>query len=112
MSPEKTKFVPKKHPGMHEIASFIYVYIFFFLIFLNCPPPHTLTPSKPKKKKFAAPIEIRWLRLYCHNAYFQGHPMENPFVNIVRKGENADYQHFLLFPKCFFFPNPVNGKLH
>ena len=21
--------------------------------------------------------------------------------NIVRKGENADYQHFLLFPQCF-----------
>ena len=23
--------------------------------------------------------------------------------NIVGKGENAGYQHFLLFPKCFFF---------
>ena len=22
-------------------------------------------------------------------------------VNIVGKGENADYQHFLLFPECF-----------
>ena len=21
--------------------------------------------------------------------------------NIVEKGENADYQHFLLFPQCF-----------
>ena len=27
--------------------------------------------------------------------------------NVVGKGENADYQHFLLFPQCFqnsFFP--------
>ena len=22
-------------------------------------------------------------------------------VNIVRRGENAGYQHFLLFPQCF-----------
>ena len=24
--------------------------------------------------------------------------------NILRKGENAGYQHFLLFPKCFQKP--------
>ena len=25
--------------------------------------------------------------------------------NIVRKGENAGYQHFLLFPQCFQKPS-------
>ena len=47
--------------------------------------------------------------------------------NIVRKGENAGYQHFLLFPHCFqraskcvvvwkwdnsTFPNPLTALLH
>ena len=27
---------------------------------------------------------------------------ERAFENILGKGENADHQHFLLFPKCFF----------
>ena len=26
---------------------------------------------------------------------------KKPFENIVGKGENAGYQHFLLFPQCF-----------
>ena len=26
---------------------------------------------------------------------------ERPLENIFKKGENADNQHFLLFPKCF-----------
>ena len=26
--------------------------------------------------------------------------------NIVDKGENADYQHFPLFPQCFQMPSP------
>ena len=30
--------------------------------------------------------------------------------NIVRKGENAGYQHFLLFPQCFQKPS-VSGSL-
>ena len=30
--------------------------------------------------------------------------------NILRKGENAGYQHFLLFPKCFQKP-PSSGSL-
>ena len=30
---------------------------------------------------------------------------KKPFENIVGKGENAGYQHFLLFPQCFLsFP--------
>ena len=32
--------------------------------------------------------------------------------NIVGKGENAGYQHFLLFPQCFqkaFFPEASKG---
>ena len=29
--------------------------------------------------------------------------------NTVGKGENAGYQHFLLFPQCF--PNPSLGSL-
>ena len=28
-------------------------------------------------------------------------PRKKPFENIVEKGENADNQHFLLFPQCF-----------
>ena len=28
-------------------------------------------------------------------------PEEKPFENIVRKGDNADNQHFLLFPTMF-----------
>ena len=31
------------------------------------------------------------------------------FENIVRKGENAANQHFLLFPQCFvFFPKQIS----
>ena len=26
---------------------------------------------------------------------------QKAFKNIVKKGENAGYQHFLLFPQCF-----------
>ena len=32
--------------------------------------------------------------------------------NIVGKGENAGYQHFLLFPRCFekaYFPDTLKG---
>ena len=28
-------------------------------------------------------------------------PLSNEVENIVEKGENAGYQHFLLFPQCF-----------
>ena len=28
---------------------------------------------------------------------------EKPFENMVRKGENAGNQHFLLFPQCLLF---------
>ena len=34
--------------------------------------------------------------------------------NIVGKGENAGYQHFLLFPQCFenaSFPNTSKGVI-
>ena len=34
--------------------------------------------------------------------------------NIVGKGENAGYQHFLLFPQCFEkapFPDKSNGVI-
>ena len=34
--------------------------------------------------------------------------------NIVGKGENAGYQHFLLFPQCFknaFFPGASKGVI-
>ena len=34
--------------------------------------------------------------------------------NIVGKGENADNQHFLLFPQCFekaFLPDTSNGVI-
>ena len=32
-------------------------------------------------------------------------PKENPFENIVGKGENAgDQQHFPFFPQCFLYP--------
>ena len=29
--------------------------------------------------------------------------------NTVEKGENAGYQHFLLFPKCFPKPSPLRS---
>ena len=32
---------------------------------------------------------------------FEAHAKENPFANIVGKGENAGIQHFLLFSQCF-----------
>ena len=37
-----------------------------------------------------------------------------PFENIVRKGENAGKQHFLLFPQCFLpIPKRISVlKLH
>ena len=34
--------------------------------------------------------------------------------NVVGKGENAGYQHFLLFPQCFgnaSFPDPSKGVI-
>ena len=40
---------------------------------------------------------------------------KKPFENIVRKGENAGNQHFLIFPQCFFATNPKKKfcfKLH
>ena len=38
---------------------------------------------------------------------------KKPFENIVGKGENADSQHFLLFPQCFppFYPFPKQQNL-
>ena len=33
---------------------------------------------------------------------------KKPFENIVGKGENADNQHFLLFPQCFFTLHKTN----
>ena len=36
--------------------------------------------------------------------------MKKTFENIVRKGENAGNQHFLLFPQCFL-PFPKQGLL-
>ena len=36
-----------------------------------------------------------------HNYDFFTTLNERPFENIVRKGENAGNQHFLLFPQCF-----------
>ena len=35
-----------------------------------------------------------------HNPTFNDREEEG-FLNIVGKGENAGYQHFLLFPQCF-----------
>ena len=38
----------------------------------------------------------------------------NRIENIVRKGENAGYQHFLLFPQCFekaSFPDLSKGVI-
>ena len=32
---------------------------------------------------------------------------KKPFENIVGQGENADNQHFLLFPQCFL---PYQGQ--
>ena len=32
-------------------------------------------------------------------------PLFESVENIVRKGENAGYQHFLLFPQCFHMPS-------
>ena len=35
-------------------------------------------------------------------------PKNKSFENILGKGENAVYQHFLLFPKCFLpFPREI-----
>ena len=35
---------------------------------------------------------------------------EKPSENIVRKRENASYQHFLLLPQCFIlFPNSISN---
>ena len=36
-----------------------------------------------------------------------------PFRNIVGKGENAGYQHFLLFQQCFLpFPKQNSGHIY
>ena len=53
MSKEKKemKFVPKKHPGMHEIAPL------FKKISETAPLQRRLVPSK---LNFAAPLEVRW----------------------------------------------------
>ena len=45
-----------------------------------------------------------WLRLY-HAIPTLTIPIEKPFENMVRKGENTGNQHFLLFSPCFLpFP--------
>ena len=43
-----------------------------------------------------------------HNPNFVTTTRKGPFEKIVRKGENASYQHFLLFPQCFLsFPKQI-----
>ena len=43
-------------------------------------------------------VDLFTLKLsICKTQTFQ----KPAFVNIVRKGENADNQHFFLFPYCF-----------
>ena len=37
-----------------------------------------------------------------HNHGFSRPKGYRPLKNIVRKGENAGNQHFLLFPQCFY----------
>ena len=37
-------------------------------------------------------------------------PRKKPFENIVEKGENAAYQHFLLFPQ-YFLPFPEQTSI-
>ena len=39
--------------------------------------------------------------LFTTQTYLLKSPRQDPFENIVGKGENAVYQHFLLFPQCF-----------
>ena len=45
-----------------------------------------------------------------HDPYFYNPEKKNPFENIVEKGENAGYQHFLLYPQRFQKPS-VSGSL-
>ena len=49
---------------------------------------------------------------HCHNLSHKSQLLtilrKKTFENIVGKGENADYQHFLLFPQCFLF---YQGKI-
>ena len=42
-----------------------------------------------------------WLNFLPHNPDFLTTLRKKSFENIVRKGENAGYQHFLLFLLCF-----------
>ena len=44
---------------------------------------------------------FRSLTPYHTNVTFNNLEKKKPVENIVRKGENAGYQHFLLFPQCF-----------
>ena len=64
------------------------------------------------KKKYKS-VFINCQEILCHAAlevlrvYYlkQSHILttlgKKPLENIVRKGEHAEYQHFLLFPQCF-----------
>ena len=38
-------------------------------------------------------------------------PRNRPSENIVGKGENAGYQHFILLPQCFLPYQRENDKL-
>ena len=49
----------------------------------------------------------KWLTLY-HTIWTFNDQRDRAFENIVGKGENAGYQHFLLFQQCFLpFPNQI-----
>ena len=49
----------------------------------------------------------QWVKPY--HTITTSNDLKKPFESIVRKGENAGMQHFLLFPQCFLlFSNQMS----
>ena len=58
----------------------------------------------PKLKSFLTLYQTTKLKAFVDNNFNVAHMVQFYFrrvENIVGKGENAGYQHFLLFPRCF-----------
>ena len=69
-----------------------------FLLFPQCFQKASFSGSL---KVYGKKLNLNTLTLYHTIQTFNDPPRKTRFENIVGKGENAGYQHFLLFPQSF-----------
>ena len=66
--------------------------------------------ARCKKKSKWPPLTLTVsILLFNDGLKGEGQMLNDPFENIVGNGENAGYQHFLLFPQYF---HPIKDKFN